>query len=326
MVNSSVMDVPTNIIPLEDPGNTRVWLRRELLRHGYDDRAIRRQLQAGVLAKVRHGAYVDAAAWSRLDLAGRHSLRARAVLKQAKAPLVLSHASGLPEYNAPIWRIDMRNVQVTRLDGKAGRTEAGVQQHCGAIKPGDVVERNGVQVMSGTRLALEITTMASVEASLCVVNHLLHAGETTAMRLAARYDSMSNWPNSLTTDLVLRLADARIESLGETRVYYCCFREGLPTPQPQYKIRDSNGVIVARVDFAWPALGVFLEFDGRIKYEKLLKDHERASDVVIREKERESLICRLTGWRCIRVTWADLESPDQLAAMIREVLFQNHAA
>ena len=38
---------------------------------------------------------------------------------------------------------------------------------------------------------------------------------------------------------------------------------------------------------------MFLEFDGKVKYEKLLKDGQRASDVVVAEKRREELICRL---------------------------------
>ena len=46
---------------------------------------------------------------------------------------------------------------------------------------------------------------------------------------------------------------------------------GLPAPVPQYKIRDGSGRVVHRVDFAWPELGVFLEFDGKVKYEKYLR-------------------------------------------------------
>ena len=71
------------------------------------------------------------------------------------------------------------------------------------------------------------------------------------------------------------------------------------------------------VDFAWPELGLFLEFDGKIKYQKLLKEGESPSDVVIREKRREELVCRLTGWRCIRIVWADLYRPERTAANIR---------
>ena len=38
--------------------------------------------------------------------------------------------------------------------------------------------------------------------------------------LRARYAAMAQWPNTLITDLVLRLADGRSESVGETRARY----------------------------------------------------------------------------------------------------------
>ena len=77
---------------------------------------------------------------------------------------------------------------------------------------------------------------------------------------------------------------------------------------------------VALVDFAWPELGVFMEFDGRVKYEDLLRPGERASDVVLRERDRERLICETTGWVCVRVSWADLARPARLAARIRAAM------
>lgn len=312
--------LPPRPRPADDPRNTRVWLRRELVADGLHDRAIARLVADGTLAKVRWGAYADGGTWAQLDEAGRYGLRGRAVLQQAKTEAVLSHASGLPEYDAPVWGIDLSNVHVTRTDGRTGRKQAGVQQHSGLILPGDVVLRNGVRVMSPTRIALEITTMAPTDASLCVVNYLLNAGLTDHAALHERYVGMQEWPDTLTTDLVLRLADDRIESVGETRTFHTCYQQGLPMPEPQYKVRDASGRVVARVDFAWPEHGVFLEFDGRIKYERLLRQGERASDVVIREKKREELVCRLTGWRCIRVTWADLANPERLAALIRAAL------
>lgn len=248
------------------------------------------------------------------------------MVQQAQTRVVLSHVSGLPEYDAPTWGLDLSDVHVTRPDGRAGRHEAGVQQHCGAIVPGDVVSRHGLEVMSPTRLTLEITTVANLEASLVVANHFLHCGATTKEMLLARYALMEHWPNTLRTDLVLRLADPRIESVGETRSFALLFNHGIPAPEPQYAIRDSTGREVARVDFAWPELGVYLEFDGRVKYEKLLRPGQRASDVVLAEKEREKLIFRLTGWRCIRITWSDLARPAATAAMIRNELFPPRAA
>ena len=46
------------------------------------------------------------------------------------------------------------------------------------------------------------------------------------------------------------------------------------------------------MDFAWPEFGVFLEFDGKEKYTKYLKEGESVVDAVLREKKREELICR----------------------------------
>lgn len=44
--------------PLDFSGT--VILRRELIEEGYSDHQIRMALQAGIYARVRHGAYVDA--------------------------------------------------------------------------------------------------------------------------------------------------------------------------------------------------------------------------------------------------------------------------
>lgn len=295
-------------------------LRKQLLAEGFTDKAIVRRVAGGEWVQIRHGAYTEAATWNALDAAGRHALRSRAVVAQARTKVVVSHTSGLTFLNAPTWGLDLDTIHVTREDGKAGRSEAGVRQHRGTILDGDVEECDGLRVMSGTRLGLETTLVADVEASVAVVSELLRAGRTTMERLRARYELMQHWPDSLRTDLVLRLADGRFESVGESRTYFLCFHEGLPMPEPQHEIRDESGRVVARVDFAWPELGVFLEFDGKVKYEKLLKEGQRASDVVWAEKRREEMICRLTGWRCIRISWADLADPVRTAAMIRRAL------
>lgn len=127
---------------------------------------------------------------------------------------------------------------------------------------------------------------------------------------------MTQWANTLHTDLILRLADGRAESAGETRSRYLCWRQGLPKPEPQFEIRDERGRLLAKVDLAWPELGVFAEFDGQIKYGALLREGESPKDVIIREQRREEMICELTGWTCIRIVWSDLQYPEQTAARI----------
>ena len=83
---------------------------------------------------------------------------------------------------------------------------------------------------------------------------------------------------------------------------------------------DESGREFARVDLAWVLLGVFLEFDGRIKYKKHRRKGETLEEYLMREKAREERICQLTGWVCVRVTWDQLANPRVLAARIRKIL------
>lgn len=315
-------------LELDHPRLSPIHLRKELLTEGFNDRSIARAVQDDTLQRLRRGAYMDASAWKRLDRAGRHAVLARAVLKQANAELILSHSSALPDWEAPVWGFDLSTVHGTRTDRKSGRKEAGVQQHRGRLLPEDIVTRNGVRLCSPPRTMIELTTIAPIELCLVAWCHFLHENLTTLQRVDARYralgsdhdEPMDHWPDTLTTDLLLRLADGRCEGPGEARTLHLCWRQHLPMPTPQYVIRDRSGNIVARVDFAWPEYGVFLEFDGRIKYTRLLKAGESVTDVVLREKHREQLICELTGWRCIRVVWGDLDLPEHTALRIRNLL------
>lgn len=306
--------------PSEDPRNGPVILRRDLLAMGYGRGGVSRIIREQELVRIRQGAYVPRAVWEACDEAGKFGLRGRAVLRQARTPVILSHTSGLPEYDAPMWGFDLSAVHTTRTDGLSGRRAPDVRQHEARVGPGDLLVMNGVPVMNPARIALEATIEGGAEAGLCVANHMLHCGFITADGMNRQYVGMENRCGSLPIEIVLRLADRRIESIGESRTLWFCFQHHLPMPVPQYEVRDERGRLVARVDFAWPDYGVFLEFDGKVKYEKLLRPGQRASDVVIRERDRERLICRITGWRCIRITWADLAQPQRLAAMIRSEL------
>jgi hypothetical protein len=308
----------TNLLPQSAMAD--VILRREALAAGYTDRDIRKMVRSGLWHRIRHGAYVGTQAWNELSDVDQHALLARAVLRQARAEMVLSHISALPEYDAPMWGLPRDVVHVTRRDGRAGRKESGVSQHQGLLLPVDVEVRRDVEVTSATRTAIDITTLADTERSLVVVNHLLHHKHTTLAAMRARYSTMDRHPFTLHTDLVLRLADPRIESVGESRTFFLCWSQGLPVPEPQFTVTDPRTGELVRLDFAWPEHGVWLEFDGKEKYVKHLREGETVAEAVLREKRREDRIRELTGWRCIRITWADLFHPERTAARIRAML------
>lgn len=303
-----------------DPCMTDIALRKELIAMGHTDRSLARQVAAGRLAKPRRGAYVGATIWNDLSPDGQHAVRARAVLRQACADAFVSHSSALPFLKAPTWGLSLADVHTTRLDGRTGRNEAGVRQHSGRVEEGDVVAVGDVEVSSPVRSLLEVATLSSVESGLVVLNHFLHRGDFTAEQVRERYErGMECWPSSLSTNLILRLGDPRVGSVGESRTYYFLWRHHFPWPEPQLEIRDGQHFL-AYLDFAFPDLGIWIEFDGKEKYLRYRRTGESVADAVIRDKQRESYIAELTGWRCIRITWLDLADPARLERRIRAVI------
>lgn len=297
-----------------------VFLRREALAAGYDQKTITRLARCGTFHRVRHGAYTFGDVWKEKTYEQRHRITARAVLRSAKSDAVLSHVSAALEYELPVWDLPFGEVHTTRIDGHAGRREAGICHHQGMLGPGDTSELCGIPVTSPARTAIDLATMTDAEHALVPINAMLHEGLATVEDVVRRMDEAQHWPGTLSAHVIKQLLDSRIESPGETRTAHFLWTHGFPRPQPQLHIYDERGEFVARVDFAWPEHGVFLEFDGRAKYEKYLRPGESVADAVIREKLREQRTVEVTGWRCIRIIWSDLNDPERLAERIRSML------
>jgi very-short-patch-repair endonuclease len=297
-----------------------VFLRREAIQAGYDDKALQRAVRAKVIHRVRHGAYAFVDEWTQLDERERHLTTCAAVLRTTTAPGVLSHVSAVAALDLPIWELPLDEVHLTRMTRKTGRSGAGVRQHHGRLTASEITSAHDLPVTSATRTAVDLTTVTDVEHALPVLCEMLRRGLTTRTRLQDEADGAKHVPGTLASELAIRLADARLESVAECRCWHLFFRQGMPMPQPQYEVFDQWHVLIGRVDFAWPELKVFVEFDGKEKYLKHRRDGESVVDAVLREKRREERICRLTGWRCIRITWADLHHPERTIALIASVL------
>lgn len=302
-------------------GTHDIRLRRQLIAAGWNDRDIGRAVRSGLIHRLRYGAYVDSALWTMLDTKrDRHRARARAVLKTAHPSSVLTHQSALAEHIDSLWRLCLDEVALTRTDGVAGRREAGIVHHSGSLHLPDITMRHGVPISTAARTAIEILSTNDTELGFCLLNALLHARRTTLKEVqlvAARTD---HWPNTLGVRIALGLSDPKLSSIAESRTLYLLYREGVPLPLPQVDVRDALGTLLGCVDFLWPKHGVFLEFDGRIKYELFRRPGESLADYLLREKRREERICQETGWICMRIGWSDLENPRATAHRIRAIL------
>ena len=303
-----------------------VWLRREALADGYSDRKIQALVTSGEWHRVRRGAYCSGELWGRLSRQDRHRVLCRAVLRTAHPSTVLSHVSAAVEHGVPVWGVSLEEVHTTRTDGKCGRREAGVVHHRGHLPQESVVEVHGVRVTSPGRCAVEVCAVTGVESALVTVNGLLNARATTLPEITAISHDTRFWPDSLNTRIVLGLAEPKVESALESRFCFLVWAEHLPRPELQVEVRDELGDVVGRLDFAWPEAGVFVEADGRAKYQQHRRPGESLEQFLMREKAREEAICLITGWTCLRINWADLADRPALARRIRRVLERRAAS
>jgi len=115
---------------------------------------------------------------------------------------------------------------------------------------------------------------------------------------------------------VAEFADGRSESVGESRSRVAFELIGLPRPDLQRLITTSDGRIVGRSDFLFDEFWTIGEFDGRVKYGRLLKPGEDPGDVVWREKQREDRM-RDLGYEVRRLIWSDLSDRPAIAERFR---------
>lgn len=293
--------------------------RSDVLGVGFDDRFIRQQLRTQAWTRVRKGAYCFTRTWRTLDPYDRHRRLARAVLHSHGDAVVLSKVSGfLMRPGCEVWGIDLTRVHVTRRDGRSGSIERDVVHHEGAVDDADIDVVGGLLVMNEPRCVVETIASAGVESGLVVADSALRAGRTKPGDLDEVHARTRRWRGSRTTDLVLRLTDGRAESVGESRARFLCWSQGLPCPQVQYQVFDSSGKHVGTTDLAWPDHRLLFEFDGRVKYGRLLKPGQEPGDVVFEEKRREDLLRRVTGFAMERATWQDLSVPISTARRTRQ--------
>lgn len=293
-------------------------MRHQLNDIGHSDTAIRRAVKAGILKRIRHGTYVLAAAWAAMSPAERHCVLARSVLIKLGPGVIASHHTAAALHGFDLYGADLSTVHVTRLDGRSGRKEAGVVYHPGLILPEtDVREEQGLLVVEPTRAVFETCSLASVESGMVTASSALRQLEISQEEMLESGQRFAHWLGTRRARLSIRLADGRLESVGEVRSLYMMWRHHVPPPELQYVVTDVNGLFIARTDFAWIEARHTGEFDGLSKYGRLNPYATDAGRQIIDEKVREDAV-RDQDLGMSRWVWAGIEESAQpaTAAMI----------
>jgi hypothetical protein len=264
-----------------------------------------RAVRAGEVQRVRRGVYSPVGAGPPPRGADRHLLTAFAAAAQRDDPVFAGYTSALLHGMPAVGAIPS---QVTFLAaGASGRIRNGVVE---LGRRGDTVveTRGGVRLTSLADAVLEVGRRSPLVTALAMVDAAIgrrFEGDRrpgcTLDELLAILDRRRPFRGSRRTAAVLAradpLAESPLESLSRLRIE----EHGFPPPLSQHEVRLADGRI-ARLDFAWPGIGVWGEADGVGKYGT---SSQRSAATVIDEKRREDAIRAITGWRCVRWGWRE---------------------
>jgi hypothetical protein len=294
-----------------------IRLRRDAVRSGWSDDELGRLVRAGDLERLRRGAYVNGVLPD--DVAGVHRLLVRATLAGLRQPAVVSHQSAAVLHGLPLWDVALDRVHVTRRPPAwniAGRV---LFCHVARLREDEIVELDGMQVTSAVRTALDLARSLPHEAAVVALDAALHGRLLDHDTLRRRLFDIAGTPGSRSAARVVALADGRSESVGESRSRVILARWGLTPSALQFEVRTAAGHLAGRTDFAWEDRGVLGEFDGRVKYGRLLRPGQEPGDAVFEEKRREDAV-RDEGWGVVRWVWSDLQVPHRFATRVRRAL------
>jgi hypothetical protein len=175
-----------------------------------------------------------------------------------------------------------------------------------------------IPVTSLARTVADIGRLLPLDQATAAGDRALRDGLRPA-DLEVVLDRCRRWPGIARALLMARLLDRGSESAGESVSRIRMHEAGLPAPEPQLSVHDDRGRLVGRADFGWRQQKVLGEFDGRVKYGRLLKPGQRVEDVAYREKLREDAL-RDLGWRVVRWTWGDLYPGEVMVGRLQRAL------
>ncbi|MER7418145.1 DUF559 domain-containing protein [Micromonospora peucetia] len=160
----------------------------------------------------------------------------------------------------------------------------------------DLTNFGGLPVTTPLRTAFDLGRQAPRPEALVAVDALLHRRVVKLPALRAYADTRPRWPGLPLLREVLALAEPLSESPMETRLRLVLLDAGLPPFTAQHDVLDARGRFVGRVDLAWPALRVAIEYDG---------DHHRERAHFRQDVARLNAL-RAAGWIVLRFTADDV--------------------
>lgn len=293
-------------------GQHGVVTRRQLARSGFAPRTIDNWVASGRLERLHPAVYCVAGAPST-----DHRALMAAVLAAGSGCLA-SHRSA-----AWLWGLgDPPLPEVVVPRSRRPRLHGVVVHHPLDLPKARRSVKDGIPVTNPLRTLVDLGAVCEADAVADAVERALIARLVTFRGLSAEWRRVAK-PGRSGSGVLRRILDYRLlgekppDSVMEAKGAPLFTRSGLPKPVFQFVVTH-GGRHVARVDFAYPALKVAIEFDG-------LDAHASAA-ALRRDLARQNRLMA-AGWLVLRFTWADvIHRPGEVADEIAAVLSKRSAA
>jgi len=188
----------------------------------------------------------------------------------------------------------------------------GIRGHHLDLIDGDVVRWRGLQITSPARTWCDLAAILRLEDLVAVGDYFIHrdspltSREEIRIRLGA---FVGHRGVRMAREGVDFLAD-RSESRPESWVRVISIRGGLPEPEINYTLVDSETGQQVRPDFLFRDQKLILEYQG---------DYHRTKKQWRKDMTRRARL-EAAGWYVMELNWDDVQNPDELVARIRSVL------
>jgi very-short-patch-repair endonuclease len=262
----------------------------------------RRQLAGGTWNRL----FPDVYAWSGLRL--DHRVRCDA------ASLYLGKRGAVSGLSAAyLWGVDVmpRDAPVEVTVPTRLRAPAGMRVVTGPLPAEDLASWAGIPLTTPVRTAFDVARRLRLVEAVVAIDAMLAARQISRASLVAMAEERERWPFVKQLKSVLQLSDAGAESPMESRLRLLMVLGGLPRPVTQFTVRTRGGVFVARLDLAYPAERLGIEYEG---------DHHRGRGVFQEDLRRQNAL-RACGWSLLRFAAADIYGdPGRVVTAVRAQL------
>lgn len=236
-----------------------IFRTADALGFGFTPSAIGRRTASGEWVRMHYGALRHAASpetWKGRLLAACWAGGERAVA---------SHRSGAALHTLPGGRRDLEEITCPRW--RRAQHETLVVHETKAYRSEHITMVDGIPCSTVERVMVELGAVRGYRTVLLAFDAAVKKNLTTWHRTAAAVEQLArpgrNGLGAIRWALAQRSPEvAGPESPQESMLLIAMRDRGLPDPVPQYEIHDRHGLLIARVEGAYPKVRISFDYDS----------------------------------------------------------------